>query len=279
MFSIGEFSKMTGLTVKALRYYHEQAILTPTHVDEQTGYRYYAASKIETARVIALLRDWDFPVSVVAEILGSYEDEADILDYLEKQKQSLQEAMQQYRKINRSLDQMISKEKEARIVMAKATFEVEEQEIDSLLFAGIRMKGKYSDCAQGFARLGKRFGRYLNGKPFLLHYDNEYKEFDADFEVCMPIRQEKPIHQEKNEEGISVRELPAAHCVTLLHQGPYGDLGIAYEKIMRYIQAKGLLIEMPTREVYLKGPGMIFQGNPKNYLTEIQMSVQGKASL
>ena len=29
-----------------------------------------------------------------------------------------------------------------------------------------------------------------------------------------------------------------------------------------------------TREVYLKGPGMIFKGNPKNYLTEIQMLVR-----
>lgn len=31
---------------------------------------------------------------------------------------------------------------------------------------------------------------------------------------------------------------------------------------------------MPTREVYLKGPGMIFKGNPKNYLTEIQMLIE-----
>jgi hypothetical protein len=28
---------------------------------------------------------------------------------------------------------------------------------------------------------------------------------------------------------------------------------------------------LPTREVYVKGPGLIFKGNPKNYLTEIQL--------
>ena len=28
---------------------------------------------------------------------------------------------------------------------------------------------------------------------------------------------------------------------------------------------------LPTREVYVKGPGPIFKGNPKNYLTEIQL--------
>ena len=30
---------------------------------------------------------------------------------------------------------------------------------------------------------------------------------------------------------------------------------------------------MPTREIYHKGPGMIFRGSPKNYLTEIQFLV------
>ena len=30
---------------------------------------------------------------------------------------------------------------------------------------------------------------------------------------------------------------------------------------------------LPSREIYLKGPGMIFRGNPKNYLTEIQIMI------
>ncbi len=53
MFSIGEFSKVTGLTVKTLRFYHEQGLLDPTHIDPETGYRYYGPAKVETARVIA----------------------------------------------------------------------------------------------------------------------------------------------------------------------------------------------------------------------------------
>jgi len=31
---------------------------------------------------------------------------------------------------------------------------------------------------------------------------------------------------------------------------------------------------MPTRELYVKGPGMIFKGNPKKYLTEIQILIR-----
>ena len=44
---------------------------------------------------------------------------------------------------------------------------------------------------------------------------------------------------------------------------------------MTYCQEKGYEIAVPCREVYLKGPGMIFRGNPQNYLTEIQISVSG----
>src|SRR4051794_16289330 len=40
--SIGDFSRMTYLSVKALRHYHEQGVLEPAEVDPATGYRYYA---------------------------------------------------------------------------------------------------------------------------------------------------------------------------------------------------------------------------------------------
>ena len=39
MFTIGEFSKITGLSVKTLRFYHEEGLLTPRAVDPSSGYR------------------------------------------------------------------------------------------------------------------------------------------------------------------------------------------------------------------------------------------------
>ena len=101
----------------------------------------------------------------------------------------------------------------------------------------------------------------------MLHYDTEYHEDDADFEACMPIRQGESTDE------ISVRELPGGRCVALLYKGPYEELGPAYEKIKRYLTDKGQETGVPSREIYIKGPGMIFKGNPKNYLTEIQILV------
>ncbi|HEV3116554.1 MAG TPA: MerR family transcriptional regulator [Gemmataceae bacterium] len=270
MFSIGEFSKITGLTVKTLRFYHDKRLLVPSYVDPQTGYRNYEARQIDRARIITQLRTFEFSVEQIGEMLASYEDEAGLLGFLERQKTVLEEKMRQYRGIVGSLDQIIRTEREARMALQHATFDVEEKTLDTLLIAGVRMKGHYSDCGQGFRKIGKALGRYIAGKAFLLHYDAEYKEGDADFEACMPLRKAKDV------EAISVRELPGGRGVTLLHKGPYEQLGRSYAKILGYIRDKGYEVVMPTREVYVKGPGMIFRGNPKNYLTEIQILVHAK---
>ena len=65
--------------------------------------------------------------------------------------------------------------------------------------------------------------------------------------------------------------------MSLLHSGPYEELGRSYEKAFAYIHDHGYEIELPTREVYIKGPGMIFKGNPAKYLTEIQVLIKGPA--
>jgi DNA-binding transcriptional MerR regulator len=267
VFRIGEFSKITGLTIKTLRFYHDQGLLEPLHIDDETRYRYYAAAQIETARAISLLRKLDFSVSDIRELLRDAADEADLLEVMERQRAVIAAKVQGYRKVLASLDQFIANEREARRTMTSSTFEVEEKVLEPLLIAGVRMKGKYSDCGKGFAKIGRALGRQIRGKSFLLHYDREYRE-DADFEACFPIRSGTPA------EGISVRELPGGRCVSLVHKGPYGDLGRSYAKITQYIHQKGYEVSIPSREIYHKGPGMIFKGNPKNYLTEIQMLIQ-----
>ena len=266
MFSIGEFSRISGLTIKTLRFYHERGLLVPACVDPESGYRYYDQPQVEKARVISQLRDMEFALEDIKEILeGTQAD--DLLDLLEQQKKSLEEKTRRYRAIVAALEKVILHEREARLTMNSSTFEVEEKVLPAQLIAGVRMQGKYCDCGQGFSKIGRNFGRYIAGNCFLLHYDAEYKEV-ADFEACFPISKAKQV------DGISVRELPGGRCLALMHKGPYEELGRSYAKLVTHIKGKGLEIILPTREVYVKGPGMIFKGNPKNYLTEIQMLVR-----
>ena len=270
MFSIGEFSKISGLTVKTLRFYHERGLLVPAAVDPQSGYRYYDGSNLELAHVIRNLRDLEFSLDDIDVILAECQEDCDTIDFLQQHKSALQLKLRHYNDLVQRLDQVIDLERNARELnqMQKQTYEVEERFVEPQLMAGYRMKGKYSDCGQGFSKLGRKFGRYLSGKAFCLFYDGEYKEDDADFEACFPIRKEVPS------EEFDVRTLAGARCVTLIHRGPYDSLGQSYARLFEYVNEKDYELDLPSREVYLKGPGMIFKGNPKKYLTEIQLPIK-----
>jgi len=71
-FSIGEFSKITSLSIKSLRLYHEKELLIPAQVDEFSGYRYYDDSNYETARVIKILKNFDFTLGDSYKKLFTY---------------------------------------------------------------------------------------------------------------------------------------------------------------------------------------------------------------
>lgn len=262
--SIGEFSTITSLTIKSLRLYHEKEILIPSQIDEFTQYRYYDESNYETALSLKILKEYDFSLSEIKEILDEYGDEDNILERLKHKFSQIQQKIKRYQNISNSIESTINIEKENKM-KTDENFEIEKKEVDTILITGYRMKGKYSDIGEGFSKLGKKFGRHINGKPLGLYYDNQYKEEDADFEACFPIR------KGKEEEGISVRELKGGKCVSLIHKGPYNKLSDTYSRLFTYVNEKELKKILPTREVYIKGPGMIFKGNPKNYITEIQI--------
>ena len=80
------------------------------------------------------------------------------------------------------------------------------------------LSSKYSDCGDAFGKIGKAMGMNICGKALCLYYDSEFKETDADFEACLPVR------KGKSADTISVRELAGGHCVSLIHKGPYDTL-------------------------------------------------------
>ena len=69
--TVGDFSRITHLSVKTLRHYHEVGLLEPATVNPGTGYRYYSAAQVPTAQVIRRLRDLEMPVSQVKAVLDA----------------------------------------------------------------------------------------------------------------------------------------------------------------------------------------------------------------
>lgn len=267
MFSIGEFSKITGLSIKALRLYHEQGILVPRVIDEQSGYRYYDFDNVERARAILILRELMFPLEDIKRILSKSDADSDVIGILETHRVQIEAKIREMKSVTQSLSRVIEEEKNARQAAVSASYRVEEKRLEPIRIAGIRIQGRYADSGQLFAKLGRSMGRFICGKAMNLYYDGEYKEEGADFESCFPVRTEKAP------QGISVRELEGGSAVTLIHQGPYPQLGRSYAKVFNYIEEKGFKPLIPSREIYIKGPGLLFKGDPKRYLTEIQVLV------
>jgi DNA-binding transcriptional MerR regulator len=76
MLTIGDFSRMTHLSVKALRHYHDMGVLEPAAVDPFTGYRSYDTSQVGSAQVIRRLRDLGMPLDSIAAVLAAPDLEA-----------------------------------------------------------------------------------------------------------------------------------------------------------------------------------------------------------
>src|SRR5215472_6150413 len=67
--SIGDFSRMTYLSIKALRRYHEMGLLVPAAVDQFSGFRYYEPAQVHVGQVIRRFRDLGMPLDQVKEVL------------------------------------------------------------------------------------------------------------------------------------------------------------------------------------------------------------------
>lgn len=269
MLSIGEFSRLTGLSAKALRLYHERGLLMPERVDESTGYRYYRLESLDKARTIAQLRAMTFSLDEIQNIVGECEDDAEIIDFLQRKAKDIAQKLGHLENVASSIESVINNEKEALAMTQNNQFAVEEKHLEGLLVASIRWKGAYSETGTYLTKIYKAYGRYTCGKALSLYFDEEYVEEGAEIESCVPVR------KGSNKGDFRVRQLEGGKCISLIHKGPYSEISRSYEKLIRYAKDKSIEVELPSREVYRKGPGMIFKGNPKNYLTEIQFMLKG----
>ena len=68
--SIGEFARRSRLSLKALRLYDERGVLVPSRVDQASGYRYYDTAQVDQARLVVMLRQLQFPLAAIKELLA-----------------------------------------------------------------------------------------------------------------------------------------------------------------------------------------------------------------
>lgn len=91
MLRIGDFSRLSRISIRMLRHYDEIGILVPDAVDEFTGYRYYRESQLPISERIQVLKNMGFSLSIIHEILEKYEDVKAMEHFLVIRKKELED--------------------------------------------------------------------------------------------------------------------------------------------------------------------------------------------
>lgn len=259
MYKIGEFSKITGLTVKTLRYYDEENIIKPSYRNEENGYRYYCEDDFKKAQLIIVLRGLEFSIAEIKDVISNFESQDDLSYFLEEKKRSVEEKMKKEKELIKKINLYINPERKEVSCMS---YKVEIKDIEEVLVASVRFRGKYSDVSKYIGKLYGTVKGSSRGSPFNCYYDDEYKK-EADIELCVPIS--KMIKSNEAE----IKKLPEIRAICVTHKGAYENINMAYKAVFDYAKEHELKCTIPSREIYEKGPGKIFKGNPDNYITHI----------
>ena len=65
LFTIGEMSKLLGISVQTLRYYDKIGLVEPTYINAETGYRYYSYIQLSFIDRIRYLQNFGMSLSEI----------------------------------------------------------------------------------------------------------------------------------------------------------------------------------------------------------------------
>jgi DNA-binding transcriptional MerR regulator len=267
MFQIGNFSKLSQVTVKALRHYDEIDLFKPARVDPSSGYRYYSTNQLPQLNRILALKDLGLSLDQIKELMTEDVPLDQLRGMLRMKQAELQGLINTEQE---RLDRVAARLRQIEREGTMPEYEVVKKKIKKMKAATLR--GTLPNYGHVPEQIGKVFA-YIGqnrgfpvGPPMSLYHDHEYREKDVDVETAVPVK--GPI---KDGEGIVIRELPAIEAAVLVHEGDVKDISQAYEAAGRWLEENGYQINGPLRERYLsEGP----PEDPSQMVIEIQMPIE-----
>lgn len=268
MFKIGEFSKLSQVTVKTLRYYDNIGLLKPAKVDRFTSYRYYSASQLPRLNRILALKGLGLSLDQIALLLEEDLSPDQIRGILRLKQVEIQEELEEEQarlaRVERRL-RLIEREE------AMPAQEVALKKMPAQSVASVRDNVPIQGIGQLFGEVFGHLGQHKvspAGPPIGVYYDEEFHEEETDVEIAVPVAGSVP-----ESDRVKERQLPAVEeMACLVHQGGYETIGGTYGQLMKWIEANGYRLAGPTREVYLQGPES--GDDTSTYVTEIQIPVE-----
>ncbi len=244
--SIGEFSRMTYLSVKALRRYHDMELLVPAVVDGGSGYRYYDASQVPVGQVIRRFRDLGMPLEQVREVLDAT-DVAERNELIVAHLRHMEEALAHTRQTVSSLRALLER--------PTAPIRVDYRSVEPVTALAITEPVTMEEIEPwweaAFTELHEVLGstRARRDGPDGALYPTEFFEESLGEVVAFvpvagvpePTGRARPI------------EIPEAELAVTLHEGAFAELDQAYGALGTFVAEREIGVQGPIREHYLVG--------------------------
>jgi effector-binding domain-containing protein len=272
MFKIGEFSKLSRVPVKTLRYYHQIGLLEPARIDDFTGYRFYTAVQLTRLNHILALKDLGFSLEQIGQMVPDAASADDLSPeqirgvLRMKRAEVIQQIETEQARLARLESRLNQIEREAKL----PAYEIVLKQVETTRVACVRdIVANYQGFGllyeELFAALGQH-GVVPAGPVMGIYYDEEYKESEVDVETAVPV-----MGGSLPKGRVVIRELPGAQMASIVMPGSYENFTPAYQALMGWVAANGYRIIGPNREIYLRGPETGI--DPAEYVTEIQLPV------
>lgn len=265
MFTIGQFSRLTHLTSKALRHYEKLGLLKPAIIDASNQYRYYSLAQMEDAERIVLLRDLGVPLAQIRAMITMGADDPAFEEQLEGHRRKLLSDLDD---CNRRLLKLAwwRNERGVNKVTTSETFKINIHDIPEIpVYARRSIMDNYPVQLPALLRtmLGEieARGGYTAGPPIIQYYDTDFNPGRVDLEGCWPVA----------DPALANRTLPAMRAASLVYVGPYEGLEKAYEAIYSWINGNGYRALIPMREVSVSDPAVT---PPDKLVTEVYVPVE-----
>lgn len=269
MIRIGEFSRISKVSIKTLRFYDEAGLLHPARVDDFTGYRTYTFSQLARLHRILALKEMGFPLEQIGRLLNDNLSAEQLRGILKARRSEIQARLED------ELERLSRVEARLRLLDKENPMnqvEVVIKTVEPLTIASVRgiiptysQQGPLWHDLEGYLALQRV---RPTGPCFTVYHDEGYKERDVDAEVCEPIAPGLP---ESNR--VKVRSLPGEQMASAIHRGPYQTLNETVQAIVQWIEENGYRISGPDRELYLV-PGRNGSQTDPETVTEVQFPVE-----
>jgi DNA-binding transcriptional MerR regulator/effector-binding domain-containing protein len=265
--SIGSFSRISGLTVKALRHYDEIGLLEPARVDESTGYRYYGLEQARAAEAIRRLRSLELPLDEIRGLLGA--EEAVLRERLAVHRARLEGRSVETKRILDELDRIIDGREKLVPDSTQLAPKLEVKEVPGRRVAfvaeRVHMEEMKVVVPRNIDQVARAVGMRHTGPPFCkCPAPDEEGYFET--EIGWPVPEDVEV-----EAPFEVGEYPASTALVMKHVGPYEELGRSYRVMAEELEERGLKPASAPVEWYESDPQQV--PDPKDYVTIIEWPV------